>query len=219
MFVDRRDAGRQLAEIVARLDLVDPIVVGLPRGGVPVAREVADRLGAPLDVVLVRKIGVPNHPELAMGAVGEGDVRVVSREVVTGAGVSDVAFAAAEGRARSELAEQAARFRDGRQRLEFSERTVIVVDDGVATGATARVACEFVRLGGARSIVLAAPVAPSDWLERLGDVADELIAVETPRDFQAVGAHYRDFSATTEQEVIAALERAPRPHRSPDGTS
>jgi putative phosphoribosyl transferase len=206
MFTDRGDAGRRLADRVAALELESPLlVVGLPRGGVPVAAEVARRLRAPLDVVLVRKVGVPGYRELAMGALGEGDVLVRSDDVIAHAQVRPDEFDAAVEVARAELTGQADRFRAGRQRQEVDGRTVVVVDDGIATGATARAACAVLRAAGAAHIVLAVPVAPSGWQHDLAGVADTYVAVDTPARFGAVGAYYTDFSETSDAQVIDAL--------------
>jgi predicted phosphoribosyltransferase/dienelactone hydrolase len=186
------------------------VVVGLPRGGVPVAAEVAESLGAPLDVIVVRKLGVPFQPELALGAIGEDDIRVVNDDIVHMAGVSDDEIAQVEARERVELDRRAEQFRRGRTRVPLTGRVVVVVDDGVATGSTARAACQVAREEGAGRVVLAVPVAPRDWTDRLGDVADELVAVDTPEFFMAVGQHYRDFDQTTDDEVIRCLDRVAR---------
>lgn len=207
MFLDRRDAGVQLAERVAGLDLDPPVVVvGLPRGGVPVADEVARRLDAPLDVVLVRKIGVPSRPELAMGAIGEGGVIVRSEDVIAAAAITPEQFASVEQRARRELDSHALRFRGHASPIDVRDSTVVVVDDGVATGATARAACEILAARGARRVVLATPVAPPDWTNRLADVADDFVAVSTPGSFESVGSAYRDFAATSDSEVTRCLQ-------------
>jgi predicted phosphoribosyltransferase/dienelactone hydrolase len=169
---------------------------------------VADALGAPLDVIVVRKLGVPYQPELAMGAIGEDGVRVVDQRIVGLVGASSADIARVEERERIELSRRAERFRRGHARVPLSGRHVIVIDDGVATGSTARAACEVARAEGASRVTLAVPVAPSEWVERLGDVADELVAVETPAAFRAVGQFYVDFRATTDDEVVAVLARA-----------
>lgn len=210
MFNDRIDAGRRLGVALERFRGDDPVVVGLPRGGVSVAAEVADALGAPLDVLLVRKLGVPQQPELAMGAIGEGGVVVVHHETVELAGVSPGELAAVERSERVELERRAAAYRPDRP-LALDGRTVIVVDDGFATGATARAACAVARRRGAARVVLAVPVAPEGWTERAGDDAHELVALETPSRFVAVGRFYDDFTATTDQEVVDALRRRPGP--------
>jgi predicted phosphoribosyltransferase/dienelactone hydrolase len=211
VFTDRTEAGRRLADRLSDLRAhPDVVVVGLPRGGVPVAAEVAESLGAPLDVIVVRKLGVPFQPELALGAIGEDDVRVVNDDLVRMAGVTEDEIAEVEARERIELDRRAEQFRRGRTRIRLTGRVVVVVDDGVATGSTARAACQVARAEGAARVVLAVPVAPTDWTDRLGDVADELIAVETPTFFMAVGQHYRDFDQTTDDEVIRCLDRVAR---------
>ncbi|WP_406176219.1 phosphoribosyltransferase family protein [Streptomyces sp. NBC_00996] len=207
-FVDRRDAGRQLAARLKHLKGSDVVVLGLPRGGVPVAAEVAQTLGAPLDVCLVRKLGVPFQPELGMGAIGEGDVRVINDEVVRTARVTLDELAEVEAREREVLESRARRYRGGREPLGLEGRMVLVVDDGVATGSTARAACRIARARGAARIVLAVPVAPHDWTARLGADADELVCLHTPGNFYAIGQFYADFSQTDDDEVIACLEKA-----------
>jgi putative phosphoribosyl transferase len=178
-----------------------------------VAAEVAKVLGAPLDVILVRKLGVPFQPELGMGAIGEDGVRVINEEVVSAAHVSASGLAAVEARERAELVRRAARFRGGRTRLALAGRIVVVVDDGIATGSTARAACEVVRAERAGRVVLATPVAPPDWTRRLAGAADEFVCLATPAAFRAVGQFYVDFTQTTDDEVIACL-RAARVRRS-----
>jgi putative phosphoribosyl transferase len=211
MFADREDAGARLAQAVLdsvdvdRGDLDRAIVLGLPRGGVPVARVVAEALGAPLDVLVVRKLGAPGHPEFAVGAIGPGGIRVVDASAVAAVGARDDALARVERDEAAELIRREERYRAGREPLDLSGRTAIIVDDGVATGATAGVACRVARALGAARVILAVPVAPAEWVSRLGAVADDYIAVETPRDFWAVGQHYRDFRQTTDDEVLEAL--------------
>lgn len=210
-FVDRNDAGRRLGAALAHLRQESPVVVGLPRGGVPVADQVARALDAPLDVLLVRKLGLPHHPELAMGAIGEGGVEVLDESTVRLAHVSARQLEEVERRERAELQRRAELYRpDGRTPLDG--RTVIVVDDGFATGSTALAACAVARAQGARRVVLAVPVAPSDWAERVGDAADELVALDTPARFGAVGQFYVDFSPTSDDEVVERLRRARRDH-------
>jgi putative phosphoribosyl transferase len=208
VFVDRVDAGRRLAARLKHLQGESVVVLGLPRGGVPVALEVAQALDAPLDVIVVRKLGVPFQPELGMGAIGEDGVRIVNDDVVQMAGVSDREFAAVEDRERAELERRARRFRGDRSRTELDGRTAVIVDDGVATGSTARAACQVARARGAARVVLAVPVAPPGWTERMGADADELIALETPEPFFAIGEFYADFSQTSDEEVVACLDRA-----------
>ena len=211
MFRDRTDAGKQLAGHLRHLSDSDVVVVGLPRGGVPVADQVARSLDAPLDVILVRKLGVPLQPELAMGAIGEAGVRVLNDETVRMAHVTPGELAAVEVRERTELERRASRYRTGRQRVPLAGRVVVVVDDGIATGSTAKAACQVARAAGARRVVLAVPVAPKDWRDRLAGVADELIAVSTPQRFSAIGRFYRDFTQTSDDEVMACLDREAAP--------
>lgn len=207
LFADRDDAGRQLAGEVAHRCVAAPVVVGLPRGGVPVAYQIATAIGAPLDVLLVRKLGVPHQPELAMGAIGEGGVEVLHDQTIRLAGVSPGALATVERRERAEMQRRSALYRQG-ERFALRGRTVIIVDDGLATGATALAACRVARAEGAARVVLAVPVAPPDWTDRIGPAADEFIALETPDDFEAVGQYYADFSATTDEQVISLLAAA-----------
>ncbi|MFG2330795.1 phosphoribosyltransferase family protein [Streptomyces sp. NPDC048604] len=207
-FTDRIDAGRQLAARLTHLKDADAVVLGLPRGGVPVAEQVADALAAPLDLCLVRKLGVPYQPELAMGAIGEGGVKVINEDVVARGGVSARQLAAVEEHERAVLQERAARYRGARRPVPLQGRTVIVVDDGLATGATALAACHVVRAGGAGRIVLAVPVAPAGWrAERVGSSADEAVCVQEPVIFRAIGEFYRDFSQTPDEDVVACLDR------------
>ncbi|WP_405203320.1 phosphoribosyltransferase family protein [[Kitasatospora] papulosa] len=207
-FTDRTDAGRRLSVALRHLGRRDPVVLGLPRGGVPVAYEVAQALGAPLDVIVVRKLGVPYHPELGFGAIGEGGVRVISEEIVRRTGVGEKDLVAVERAEAAELVRRAHAYREGRPRLPLEGRAVVVVDDGVATGATARAACQVVRAQGAAYVVLAVPVAPPDAAARLREDADEVVCLSAPVLFSAVGEWYRDFSQTSDEEVVALLARA-----------
>jgi putative phosphoribosyl transferase len=208
IFHDRAQAGRLLAERLRHLQGQDVVVLGLPRGGVPVAFEVARALGAPMDVIVVRKIGVPYQPELAMGAVGEGGVLVANDPVLRVAHISKEEFAAVAARERDEVERRANRFRGSRPRTEVSGRIAIVVDDGLATGSTAQAACRIARAHGAARVVLAVPVAPTETINRIKADADEVICLRTPRTFYAVGEWYRDFSQTTDDEVIALVAEA-----------
>ena len=207
-FADRTDAGRRLAEALLRLPAAgdDLVVVGLPRGGVPVAAEVAAALGAELDVIIIRKLGAPRQPELAMGAIGEAGVRVMNRDVVAAVGATADDVAAIESREGAELARRAVRYRAGRERVSLAGRRVVIVDDGIATGATAKAACEVARAEGAVHITLAVPVAPVGWEDELGPCADRFVAVETPLVFHGVGQAYADFRQTTDEEVLACLD-------------
>ena len=207
-FRDRKEAGRLLAERLNPLRGQDVVVLGLPRGGVPVAAEVARALGAPLDVIVVRKVGVPFQHELAMGAVGEGGVLVVNERVVRLAHVGQEELERAERRERAELERRVQRFRGARPRIPLEGRTAVIVDDGIATGSTARAACAVARAQGAARIVLAAPVCARESARVLASDADELVFLETPRDFHAVGQFYVDFRPTEDGEVADLLERA-----------
>lgn len=222
-FADRAEAGTLLAERLERFRNARPVVLGLPRGGVPVAYQVASALDAPLDVIVVRKLGLPSQQELAMGAIGEGGVRVLDHEVLDQSGVGEVGLADIERRERQELLVRLRRYRQGRERADFTGRMALVVDDGVATGSTAMVACRIARLGGASSVVLAVPVvqAESRWLVR---ETDEVVAVEEPESLVAVGHHYVDFSPTSDDEVIELVDWAAHRYgherwraQSPDG--
>ncbi|THA52474.1 hypothetical protein E6R62_21280 [Streptomyces sp. A1136] len=216
LFNDRDDAGRRLAEALRSYGARHPVVLGLPRGGVPVAFHVAQELDAPLDVVVVRKLGVPGHRELAFGALGEGGVRVINEDVVRRGGLRPQDMAEVERTETASLVDQAHRFRAGRPRLPVAGRTAILVDDGVATGATAAAACEVVRAQGATHIVMATPVAPPDAAARLSASADELVCLSTPPAFSSVGQWYRDFSQTPDSVVIALLAaRSPGPTPDP----
>jgi putative phosphoribosyl transferase len=208
-FQDRAQAGRLLAERLTHLRGQDLVVLGLPRGGVPVARAVADALGAPLDVIVVRKLGLPFQPEVAMGAIGEGGFRVVDTSLVARAGVTPAEFRVVESRERDELESRVTRFRRGRERLDLHGRVAVVVDDGIATGSTARVACEIARHLGAARVVLAVPVAPVESARSFPG-ADEVVCVLTPSMFGAVGQYYQDFSQPTDEEVVVLLDAARR---------
>ncbi|MBG6057551.1 putative phosphoribosyl transferase [Cryobacterium sp. MP_M5] len=209
VFADRVDAGRQLAERLLYLRDRDVVVLGLPRGGVPVAFEVAEALHAPLDVIVVRKLGVPYQPELAMGAIGEGGARVLNTEVLTLTGVTAEELRTVERREQTLLDERVAGLRMGRERVDLTGRTVVIVDDGIATGSTARVACEVARHLGATTVIMAAPVVPAETVGNLPE-ADEVVCVLAPRQLVAVGNHYRDFSATSDEEVVVLLDAAAR---------
>ncbi|MGI8626690.1 MAG: phosphoribosyltransferase [Geodermatophilaceae bacterium] len=206
-FANRTDAGRRLAAALQHLSGDDVIVCGLPRGGVPVAYEVASAIAAPLDVIVVRKLGFPGQPELAMGAVGEGGARFIHAATVRLAGLTTEQLAEIEGRASAEVAHRARAFRNGRDRIEREGRTVVIVDDGLATGSTARAACQVARFEGAARVVLAVPVAPSGWTTWMKAAADEYVCVESPLRMLAVGNWYQDFSATKDEEVVSCLAR------------
>jgi predicted phosphoribosyltransferase len=210
-FVDRADAGRRLARALAEYRGRDPVVLALPRGGVPVAAEIAAALAAPLDVVLARKIGVPSHPELAMGALVDGDTPVVVRNeaVIRAARVDDRAFEAARTRALAEAESARRRLVGDRPRAEIAGRAAIVVDDGVATGATALAALKALRLMKPKTLTLAVPVAAADSLAALKREVDELVCLEAPEHFGAVSMFYADFRQVEDDEVVALLARFP----------
>ena len=218
-FRDRVEAGRVLASHLDHLRGQDVVVLGLPRGGVPVAYEVATALQAPLDVVVVRKLGVPFQPELAMGAIGEGGYRVLDRSLVERARIAPDEVAAVEEHERRVLEDRVTRFRRARDRVDLHGRIAVVVDDGVATGSTARVAVEVARHLGAARVLVAVPVAPAEAI-RDGLGADEIVCVASPRPFYAVGQAYRDFSPTEDDEVVSLLDAAARrrsgAHTGPD---
>ena len=207
-FADRTDAGRQLAGRLGHARGRDVVVLGLPRGGVPVASEVAATLGAPLDVLVVRKLGVPFQRELAMGAIGEDGVRVLNDEVLRLVNVSEADLAATESDERAELERRSRRFRGDRPRVSLKGKTAVIIDDGIATGATARAACEVARAQGAERIVLAVPVAPPETVRSLAEVADEVVAVEQPSWLSSIGQWYGDFRQTSDEEVVALLDEA-----------
>ncbi|HET6376608.1 MAG TPA: phosphoribosyltransferase family protein, partial [Methylocella sp.] len=210
-FENRASAGRDLAAALARYKESKPVVLALPRGGVPVAAEVAAALGAPLDLLLVRKIGVPGQPELAMGAVTDGASPVVVRneDIIRRAGVSEAEFAAIRDAEIAEIERRRKRYLGGRAPAEVKGRTVIVIDDGVATGATMRTALRAVRARAPKELVLAVPVAAEDTLEDLRAEADTAVCLEAPRWLDAVGFFYNDFRQTTDSEVVAILARFP----------
>jgi predicted phosphoribosyltransferase len=208
-FKDRKEAGHKLALALRKFRGQRIVVLALPRGGVPVAAEVAAALHAPLDLVLVRKIGVPMQPELAMGAVVDGtDPHVVRNEdVIRITGVSEREFAAIRDRELLEIERRRRTYLGDRPRAEINGRVVIVVDDGIATGATIRAALESVRPRSPKRLVLAVPVAPTSALDELRNEADEIVCLEDYESFGAIGLYYRDFRQVNDQEVIDTLSR------------
>lgn len=209
MFRDRADAGNQLAGRLLHLKNEDPVVYGLPRGGVVVAAKVAAALDAPLDVLVVRKIGAPNQPELALGAVtnGESPQRTLNEQLIGLVGVSEDYLEAEGKRQLDEVRRRTEAYRRGRPAVNAAGRTVIVVDDGIATGATVQAGIMGLRMQQPRKVVLAVPVAAPDSLERLRADVDEIVCLCAPASFMAVGMFYDTFAQTTDEEVIDMLER------------
>jgi putative phosphoribosyl transferase len=206
-FADRAHAGRELAERLGHLRGADALVLALPRGGVPVAAPVAAALDAPLDVFVVRKLGVPGHEELAMGALASGDVRVVNEDVMAASGVTRDEFETVARRELAELERREQLYRGDRSPLSPEGRVVVLVDDGLATGSTMRAAITALRRQRAKRIVAAVPVAPPRTCEELSQEAEEMVCVRRPEPFVAVGAWYDDFGQTTDEEVRALLEQ------------
>ena len=209
-FANRSAAGNALAEVLAPhlagpLGEREVVVLGLPRGGVPVAAAVARRLELPLDVLVVRKVGMPGHAELALGALGSGGACYLDHALISRLGVSADQVAAVVAAETAELARREAAYRAAREPLEVAGRTVLLVDDGLATGASMRVAALAVRARAPAAVVAAAPVGPVGVAKRLADVVDEVVLAHTPTPFRAVGAYYADFSQTSDAEVWAAL--------------
>jgi len=220
LFADRVDAGRRLGRALAhrkqreegargqadRLEAA-PLVLALPRGGVPVAYEVAKALQAPLDVLVVRKLGMPGHEELALGAIASGGAEIINGELVRSFGVSPAALSAVRQRESAELARREREYRGDRPPLNVKGRTVIVVDDGIATGATIRVAVAALRQSGAHHVTVAVPLASPDVAKQLMRLTDDLICLETPEPFRSVGQWYARFDQTTDEQVRRTLEQ------------
>lgn len=209
-FRDRAEAGRLLAEELATMGLREPLVLALPRGGVPVAREVADRLGAPLEVLGVRKLAHPGRPEFGFGAIAEDGTRLVDPESAQVLGLRNGELEAITARERAELRRRVGLYRDGRPAPEVRGRTVVVVDDGVATGLTDAAAVRALRRRGAARIVLAVPVCPADALGRLREEADAVVVPRVPARFRGVGDSYLDFAQVSDEEVVDALAGSAR---------
>ena len=207
MFVDRMDAGERLAEALRERVQGHVVVLGIPRGGVIVAGAVARALGDPLDVVVPRKIGAPQNPELAIGAVAPG-VRVWDARLIRRLRVPTEYLDREVATQEAEIERRIQAYRAGRSPLALEGRTVVLVDDGIATGATAVAAARWIRKQGAERVIVAVPVAPLDTVDRLGREADEVVALQTPWDFRAVGEWYRSFDQTTDEEVVEAMARA-----------
>jgi predicted phosphoribosyltransferase len=209
IFRDRAEAGRMLAaKLVRYANRSDAVVLGLPRGGVPVAYEVARELHAPLDVFLVRKLGLPGHEELAMGAIATGGVRVLNEDVVRALGIPEDIIESVASREQQELERRERIYRGNRPPVDVRDRIVILVDDGLATGSSMRAAVAALRQQGPGRIVIAVPIGALQTCRELREEADEVVCLYTPEPFHAVGLWYEDFSQTTDQEVHDLLERA-----------
>jgi putative phosphoribosyl transferase len=205
-FTDRREAGRELAgRLKAYSGRPDVVVLALPRGGVPVAFEIAEALDAPLDIFVVRKLGMPGHPEYAIGAIASGGVRVLSDEVIGWHGIPADAVEAVAARELAELERREREYREGRALTDLRDRTLILVDDGLATGSTMRAAVQAVRAYGPAKVIVAVPVGAPSTCAEFTDIADEVVCARTPDPFAAVGLWYRDFSQTTDGEVRTLL--------------
>jgi putative phosphoribosyl transferase len=209
-FADRSDAGRRLAKALARFATEQPLVLALPRGGVPVGYEIAQALDAPLDLVLVRKIGAPFQPELAVGAVVDGDQpeTVINRDIVDEFQIPESWLKSEAARQLEEIQRRRRLYRAGRPKVEICDRTVIVVDDGIATGATMEAALHAIRRAGPRRLVLAVPMAPPDTIERLRPQVDEIECLIAPRYLGAIGMFYADFRQLSDDDVVDLLRRA-----------
>jgi predicted phosphoribosyltransferase len=205
-FRDRRDAGRKLAQLLLSLRRSDPLVLALPRGGVPVAFEVAGALGAPLDVFVVRKLGVPGHEQLAMGAVASGGRIVLNRELIEQVGVKQAAIEDVARRELYEVLRRESMYRAEQPPIQIKSRYVVLADDGLATGATMRAAVTTLRMSEPSRLVVAVPIAAPHACRALARVADEVVCASIPEDFRAVGLWYEDFEQVTDSEVQSLLE-------------
>ncbi len=211
VFEDRLAAGRRLGIEVSTIQLINPVVLGLPRGGVPVAAMVAEAIKAPLDVIVVRKLGVPSQPELAMGAIGENGAHVLNHDVIRASQVSEQALQSVEWRERNELDRRLRVIRSVHPRESVVGCSAVIVDDGIATGATMRAAIGVARAGGAATVIVATPVAPPDVVADLLLEADRVICLEEPHPFWSVGTWYRRFDAVSDAEVANVLSSYRRP--------
>jgi putative phosphoribosyl transferase len=207
-FEDRRDAGRKLAGKLSRFGGERCVVFGLPRGGVPVGYEISRSLGAPLDVFVSRKLGAPGQPEFGIGAVAAGGVRILNADIVKRLGISDEYIGRVTAREVAEVERRLRFFRGGRPEPEVGGRTVILVDDGLATGVTARAAVEALRQRGPGRLVLAAPVCAAQTAKLFRSRVDELVCLASPSDLGAIGLWYKNFEQTTDEEVVQLLEKA-----------
>jgi putative phosphoribosyl transferase len=219
VFQDRREAGRALAAALADESDASPVVLGLARGGVPVAAEIADALHAPLDVFVVRKLGVPWQPELAMGAIASGGVLVRNEEVLEHLPEAEAALESVREREMAELTARERRYRGSRPSVPVAGRRVIVADDGLATGSSMIAAVRALRAAGAGSVVVAVPVGPPDTCRRIEGLCERLVCLEQPRWFMAVGQWYEDFRQTEDEEVSELLDAAAEPQATPRGST
>ena len=220
MFSTRTEAGKALAARLAEMDLDAPVVLALPRGGLPVAAEIAKALKAPLGLLLVRKVGVPYQPELAAGAVVDGDDPqfIVNEDVVRAAGISRSDLEAAAAAQLEEIERRRSVYYRDRQPVDVTGKTAIVVDDGIATGATVKAGLKGLRRRGPERIVLAVPVAPRESLDELRSLVDQIVCLETPEPFMAIGLHYLDFRQLSDDDVVRILDMAEEPDGRPNGS-
>ena len=211
LFRNRTHAGQKLARALIRYKSLHPVVLALPRGGVLVAAEIAAALDAPLDLVLVRKIGVPNQPELAMGAVTDGEQPMVVRnsEIIESCGISEQEFDSVANEELAEIERRRRRYTGDRAGAEVMGQVAIIIDDGIATGATALAAIQAVRSRKPKEVVLAVPVAPLDTVKKLHSEVDAIVCLDTPEELDAIGYFYHDFHQVSDEEVIATLKRLP----------
>jgi putative phosphoribosyl transferase len=212
LFRDREDAGRRLAERLSEYRDEDPVVLALPRGGVPVGYEISLCLGAPLDVLVARKLGAPGREEFGIGAVAQGGVRVLNEDAVWELGISDEYIERIAKKETEEIGRRLALLRGDRPEPEVGGRTAILVDDGLATGVTARAAIEAIRLHDPQRIVLAVPVCAAQTAKTMRSEVDELVCLEAPSDLVAIGFWYEDFYQVPDEEVVGLLERAKLEH-------
>lgn len=222
LFPNRRDAGKRLAELVRTgVPDLDVVILGLPRGGIPVAYEVAEALHAPLDVLVVRKLGVPGEEELALGAIASGGVRVLNRDLIKTLGVPQEAIESVTAREIAELERRERVYREGRPPVDVTQRTVVLVDDGLATGATMLAACRAMRARSAAQVIVAVPVAAKETVSRFRNEADRIVCLATPGEFVSVGRWYEDFSPTSDEEVSRLLQESisARTKNSPDASN
>ena len=212
VFEDRHDAGKALVPEIQRCDLKNPIILGLPRGGVPLAYEVAIALNAPLDTIVVRKLGAPFQPELAIGAIASGDVHVLNEAIVRSLAIDEASIAEIVARESAELKRREQQYRGDRPYPDLAQYDVVLVDDGLATGATMRAAVQAVQSMSPSTLTVAVPTGSISAVRKVAALVDRVICLESPAEFSAVGQFYRDFSQTTDEEVRELLEQAQKIH-------